>query len=87
MACTFSISFQRDASVLVGVIKSKILNQGGAFNGDESGGNFDVALLGSHVRGTYTIAGQQMSFVITDKPFFVSCDQIKSYIQGNVARG
>jgi hypothetical protein len=83
-ACNFTIDFAESATVLVEKMKSKILNQGGTFTGDESGGSLSVSLMGSGLSGSYLINGQQMEITIEKKPFFVSCNQIKSYLEGNL---
>lgn len=83
-ACNFNIDFSDSATVLVENLKAKILSQGGTFTGDESGGSFGVSLMGSSLSGSFLIDEQQMEITIDKKPFFVSCNQIKAYLEGNL---
>ena len=84
MACSFTINFQGPATGLVDLIAQKVQGQGGVFRGNDSAGNFDLSVLANRVTGSYTIDGQEISIVVTDKPFFVSCDQIKKFLQNNL---
>ena len=83
-ACNFTIDFAESVTVLVEKMKSKILTQGGTFTGDESGGSLSVSLMGSSLSGSFLIDEQQMEITIDKKPFFVSCNQIKAYLEGNL---
>jgi hypothetical protein len=82
--CNFSIGIPGNASDIVTKIQSQIQNQGGSFNGNESGGSFNVKVLGSTIAGAYTIAGSQMNVEITDKPFFIGCGQIESFLKSQL---
>ncbi len=84
MACNITINFTETAADLVANLKIKIETQKGSFTGDETAGTINVPLMGSSIKGSYTINGQQIDLVITDKPFFVSCNQIQNYLQGNL---
>jgi hypothetical protein len=84
MACNLTIDFNEPASSLIQKLKSKVAGQNGTFNGDENSGSIDVPVLGSHISGSYTISGQQMALVINHKPFLISCNQIQSYLMGNL---
>ena len=84
MACTFTIDIRIPAPDVVSSVKNKVEAQGGSFNGDSAAGNFEVPLLGSRVIGSYSVTGQQMTVNISDKPFFISCNQIRSFIEGQL---
>lgn len=84
MACNFIIETHSSGSDLVNAIKNKVESQGGRFNGDDGAGDFDVPLLGSRISGSYQLSGNQMNVDISDKPFFISCSQIKGFIEGNL---
>ena len=73
-ACTFDQPFKGSAEELVANAKKGILANGGTFNGDATHGSFSV----KGVVGTYTVHGQTAHFVITSKPFLVSCSFIQS---------
>jgi hypothetical protein len=84
MACNFTIDTHSSGSELVSSVRNKVESQGGSFNGDAAAGNFDVPLLGSRISGSYQIFGKQMTVDISDKPFFITCNQIRTFIEGNL---
>lgn len=81
MACSFSISFTGPAEQVLGKARSAVQNQGGLFEGDLSTGKFDVSVLGNSIKGSYSIIGQEMNIVISDKPFFVPCNTIEGFLK------
>ncbi len=83
-ACNFTLPITVPVSDLVKTLLTKIEGQGGKFNGNETGGTFGISLLGSTIGGTYSIEGSQITIEINEKPFFISCDQIKGYLLNNL---
>jgi hypothetical protein len=79
--CNFTIRFSGAAENVISKARSAIQNQGGNFNGDLSGGSFNVNVLGS-ISGSYTISGQEMNISIDSKPIFIGCGQIESFMKG-----
>ncbi len=84
MACNFSIPFTGSAQNVLNKAKSAVQSQGGTFNGDETGGNFSVSVLGNTIAGSYTVTGQNMSIVITDKPFLIPCGTIEGFLKSQI---
>lgn len=84
MACDFTINFTGTADELVAKIKAKVLANSGTFTGDVNAGSFYISIALSHVDGTYMISGRSMMVEITHKPFFLSCNQVKQYIEDNL---
>jgi hypothetical protein len=82
--CNFSIGFTGSAAGMVAKVQSQIERQGGSFNGNDGAGSFNVKVLGSTIAGSYTIAGSQINVSITDKPFFLGCSQIESFLKSQV---
>lgn len=83
-ACNITIPFTQPASDLINSLRTKVQTQGGTFSGDENSGTISVPLLGSKIAGSYTINGQQVNIIITDKPFLISCNQIQGYLMGSL---
>ncbi|MES2279513.1 MAG: hypothetical protein V4592_26000 [Bacteroidota bacterium] len=83
-ACNLTIDFAEPAGAMIQKLQTKVAAQGGTFSGDETAGSIDVPVLGSRISGSYTISGQQMALVIDHKPFLISCNQIQSYLMGNL---
>lgn len=83
-ACELTINFTSAASAMIKNLQSKATSQGGTFTGDETSGTINVPVLGSHISGSYTIVGQQMNLTIDHKPFLISCNQIESFLVGNL---
>ncbi|MEJ7736045.1 MAG: hypothetical protein WKF97_01350 [Chitinophagaceae bacterium] len=78
--CSFTIDFRIPPELLINKTRTAIDNQGGAFDGDIASGTFTVQVLGS-IAGSYTISGQRMNIEISNKPMFISCSQIESFMK------
>lgn len=84
-SCNFSIPFSGDANAIVAKAKGVIEAQNGIFNGNTSSGNFEVTLLANTVKGSYSISAQILNLTITDKPFFVPCSTIESFLRSKIS--
>lgn len=84
-SCTFTVPFSGDATTIVNKAKTTVEKQDGTFNGDEHSGSFHVSLMGNNVAGSYTVEGQNLTLTITDKPFFVPCSTIESFLKSKLA--
>lgn len=78
--CNISIPFTDSVSGALAKAKAAIENQNGSFNGDDNSGNFDVTFLGNTIKGSYSVTGQTLNLVITNKPFFIPCSTIESLL-------
>ena len=85
MACNFSLNFPQPASVAVGKARAAVEAQGGIFTGDETAGSFELTIIGNTIKGTYSVTGQILELMITDKPFFVPCSTIESFLVKQIA--
>lgn len=85
MACNFSLKFSDPANIAIGKARSAVEAQNGNFQGDEHSGNFEVNVFGNNIKGNYTVDGQLLQLVITDKPFFVPCSMIESFLSKNIS--
>ena len=81
MACNISIPFSGEAQTILNKAKTAITGQGGVFNGDESAGAFSVSVFGNSIAGSYSVQGQSLNLVITDKPFLIPCSTIEGYLK------
>jgi hypothetical protein len=86
MACKFIIPFAGNASEILSKARTAIEGQGGVLDGDETQGNFDVTVLGSTIKGSYSITGKDMDLEITSKPFFVPCSTIESFLRNKLGK-
>ena len=84
-ACNFSIPFSGPVQTVLNKAKTAITGQGGAFDGDESGGSFFVSVFGNTIKGSYTVEGQNLAIVIDSKPFLVPCSTIESYLKNKLS--
>jgi hypothetical protein len=80
MACNFSLQFSEPATTAVEKARQAIESQNGIFNGDEASGSFEVSVFGNKIKGNYTVEGQILNLLITDKPFFVPCGTIENFL-------
>jgi hypothetical protein len=85
MACSFNLKFSDPANIAIGKAREAVESQNGNFNGDEHSGNFEVSVFGNNIKGNYTVDGQILNLVITDKPFFVPCSTIESFLSKNIS--
>lgn len=84
MACDFSIPFSGNAEDVLTKARRAVESQGGQFNGDTSSGDFHVAVFGNKIAGAYTVNGQSLNIVITDKLFMVPCSAIENFLMGQL---
>ncbi len=84
-ACTFTVPFSGDAQTIVNKAKATVEQQEGTFNGDTKSGSFHISVLGNTIAGSYTVEGQNLSLIISDKPFFVPCSTIESMLKSKLA--
>ena len=80
MSCNFNLRFTEPAAIAVGKARGAVLSQNGKFEGDDTSGSFEVSVFGSTIKGNYTVTGQILNLSITDKPFFVPCSTIESFL-------
>ncbi|AWI25890.1 hypothetical protein [Flavobacterium pallidum] len=78
--CQFTISFTQSAAELVATAKKAIEDRGGTFSGDTASGDFKLNNP-IRIKGRYTLSGQNIDIVITDKPMLVPCSMIKNKLQ------
>lgn len=84
MSCKFSVNFSEPVESALSKAKNAIENQSGIFNGDEHSGHFEVTVFGNHIKGTYVVESQVLNIDVTDKPFFVPCNMIESFLVKNI---
>ncbi|HEY9342429.1 MAG TPA: hypothetical protein VIQ23_12660 [Hanamia sp.] len=80
MACKFNFPFTEPAESAVGKARAAVESQNGIFDGDTNSGNFEVTVFGNTIKGNYSVMGQTLLLEITDKPFFVPCSTIESFL-------
>jgi hypothetical protein len=79
-ACNFSIPFSGAPSSILNRAQAAIQDQGGEFRGDDMSGAFRISVLGSDIRGSYNISGQELNVTIDSKPFLIPCGTIENYL-------
>ena len=79
-ACNFSIPFSGSPASIHSKAQAAIQDQGGHFRGDDHSGEFELSVLGSTIRGSYQISGQELNVAIDNKPFMIPCSTIQSYL-------
>lgn len=84
-ACNFLIPFRGSASEIYSKVKTAIQGQGGQFNGDDTGGSFDVSVFGNSIKGSYSVAGQDLDITIDSKPFLIPCSTIESFLKSKLS--
>lgn len=79
-ACNFQLPFNESAISAIEKAKTAVESQNGKFNGDSNSGNFEVSIFGNIIKGEYNVNGQVLNLSITEKPFFVPCSTIESFL-------
>ncbi|MCP9750603.1 hypothetical protein [Ferruginibacter sp. HRS2-29] len=80
-ACNFNIPFSGSPEEIFQKAKKSVESQGGTFNGDTSGGSFELSIFGNAIIGGYTVSGNELNVVIEEKPFLVPCSAIESFLK------
>ncbi|MEO7961018.1 MAG: hypothetical protein ABIR19_05715 [Ginsengibacter sp.] len=83
--CNFTIPFAGVATEVLSKAKAAIESQNGYFMGDTQSGNFEVSVLSNNLKGSYSISGSAMNILIEDKPFFVPCSTIESFLKNKLS--
>jgi hypothetical protein len=78
--CKFSLSFSGSSQTAIEKARAAVESQNGVFNGDSNSGNFEVTVFGNTIKGIYRVSGQLVNLAITEKPFFVPCSTIESFL-------
>ncbi len=84
MACKFTIPFSGNPNDVLLKAKSAIMGQGGTFEGNDSGGKFDVSVFGNTIKGSYFVMGQELNIIIDSKPFLIPCSTIEGYLRNKL---
>ena len=78
--CKVSIPFTVTAEAILARAKAAIEQQNGVLTGDENSGEFEVTVFGNTIKGNYSVTGNILDLVITQKPFFVPCSTIENIL-------
>ena len=82
--CNFSIPFSGSPEDVFSKAKAAVEKQGGNFNGDTNGGNFNINVFGN-ISGSYTVSGNQLIIVIEDKPMMIPCSAIENVLKNQIS--
>ncbi|MBS1743517.1 MAG: hypothetical protein JST81_10820 [Bacteroidetes bacterium] len=85
-SCTFSIPFEGTPDKVLIKARFAVESQGGTFTGDTNAGEFAVTAFGNSIAGSYTVAGQNMNIIITDKPFMIPCSMIEGFLKSQLTK-
>lgn len=83
--CNFNLPFSEPASIAVEKARAAVESQNGIFNGNDLSGDFELTVFGNTIKGNYTVSGQVLNLEITDKPFFVPCSTIESFLSKQIS--
>ena len=83
--CHFNVSFKGTAEEIYIKTKTAVENQGGNFEGDLSGGKFNVSVLSNTISGSYLVNGNELQVTITSKPIFLPCSAIQSFLSSKIS--
>jgi hypothetical protein len=84
MPCKFQFSFSVSPEDAVAKARHAVESQNGNFTGDTTSGNFDVTVFGNFIGGNYSVEGQNIHIEVTDKPVFLPCSMIESFLKKEI---
>lgn len=79
--CNFGIKFNMEPKTLIKIVKEQI-----NLSGDDKSGVWHVSYGKTNIKGSYSIKGNVLNISVTDKPKFISCKMIKSYLQSKLSQ-
>jgi hypothetical protein len=82
--CRFRFEFQGPGESLLDTIRLHLERAGGEISGEVTEGRFSLPTPIGAFRGTYSVLGQTIILVLTDKPFLVPCGTIESRLAAYV---
>lgn len=85
MPCKFRIRPTQDIDATYQIALREIKRFGAKYDGDETGGRFDLKILGLRFRGIARVEGDIIVVEITDKPILIPCSIIESSTKQYVA--
>jgi len=77
----FTYHFQVPVATLLDQVRRLAATYQGNFQGDERSGRFSLSLFLGSIAGDYTIDGEELRLVITQKPRFLSGAAIDAAIR------
>jgi hypothetical protein len=83
--CQFDLPFSQSPREAVQKARAAVESQNGIFQGDENSGHFEVSVMGNTVKGNYAVSGQILHLSITDKPIFVPCSMMESFLRKEIS--
>jgi hypothetical protein len=81
----FTETFNGTAEEMAKKARKMVVDAGGTFNGDASGGSFSVPVIeSSKVVGKYAVSGQRLTVSISEKPALLFCSIIHAFVKARL---
>lgn len=84
MSCKFSLKPKQDLETTYRIALREIERLGAQYNGDATGGSFELEVLGMRFKGIVQVESNIIVVNLTDKPLLVPCSLIESSVKGYV---
>lgn len=84
MSCKFSLKPKQDLEATYRIALREIERFGARYNGDATGGSFELEILGMRFKGLIQVESNIIVVNLTDKPLLVPCSLIESSVKGYV---
>lgn len=79
MACEINIPISGSMETVLLKVREAIEKNGGSFTGDHQSGAFHLKIMGT-IAGKYLSSGTGLQIIVEQKPLFISCSQIESFL-------
>lgn len=85
MPCKFRIKPNHNIEDTYAIALQEIIRLGAKYDGDQTGGKFDLTIIGMRFKGIITVQGNMILVEIVDKPLLMPCALIESSTKQYVA--
>ena len=82
--CKFIFHIDGDPYKVYQKAEQAILRAGGSLSGNTYSGSFSVPTPLGTVRGEYSTSGGKVTIIIQEKPWLISCNQIRGVLENEL---
>jgi len=84
MSCKVTIPYSANINDILEMGRREATAYNCQFSGDTSSGAFNVSALGGVFNGTYIVYEKVIEILFSNKPFFIPCSLIETFLRSHV---
>jgi hypothetical protein len=81
MSSSFKLTLAKDMDEVLSELRQFTKGYGGTFHGKAKAGTISVQLPLGKIGGSYAVEGRDLAITITDKPFVIPYETMRSWLQ------